>query len=231
MDGDPHPEPRILVFDVETDCVAPPGSGRAHVTVAVARWMRDEGGEKGCTCIVPSAGEDASLREELAPLLDAADVVVAYNGRAFDMEVLRASHFRDEPERVAAWCAKLVDPFEVMRVASGSWVKLDELLAANGLPCKTGSGLDAVRWWAEGRREEVARYCEADVECLRSLLALRRPLALPIKRWQQHTEQERAALKDCGGGNTAGRQRYTAYLGSLDWNAYLARWWSRRITS
>lgn len=206
-------EPRILVFDVETNAIET-DSNRAsiHVTVAVARWIHNNSDDIGCTCIVPSAQEDDALHSELAPRLDAAEAIVAYNGRGFDLRVLLMAHFANEEgrKRVESWNAKLVDPFEVMRETTRSWVKLDELLEANGLPCKTGSGLDAIKWWEDGEREKVARYCEADVEALRSLLVLQKPLRFPIKVWSNNRKHE------------------VVGWGQLDWHNYLQRWWFRR---
>jgi DEAD/DEAH box helicase domain-containing protein len=202
--------PRILVFDVETNAIE--GDGHVHVTVAVARWM--DSLSEGCTCVVPSAQDDAVLHERFAPLLDAADAIVAFNGRGFDLRVLLRAHFSDHRERVESWARKLIDPFEVMRTTTGSWVKLDEVLEANGLPCKTGSGLDAIRWWAEGERDKVARYCEADVEGLRSLLALEAPLRFPIKSWKRSE-------------NGSKRQVVITGWAHLDWHGYVQRWWKR----
>jgi hypothetical protein len=207
---DEERRPRILVFDVETNAI----EGHVHVTVAVARWMDSPSSSEGCTCIVPTAQEDAELHEQFAPLLDAADAIVAFNGRAFDLRVLLRAHFLDERERVESWARKLIDPFEVMRTTTGSWVKLDEVLEANGLPCKTGSGLDAIRWWAEGERDKVARYCEADVEGLRSLLALEAPLRFPIKSWRRSNDGSK-------------RQAVITGWAHLDWRGYVQRWWTR----
>lgn len=223
VDGGYDQEPRILVFDVETNAIEAQTSIPVHVTVAVARWMRKEDGEEGqegCTCIVPSAQEDDELHARFAPLLDEADAIVAYNGRAFDLRVLLRSHFAGQRERVARWAAKLIDPFEVMRVTTGSWVKLDELLEANGLSCKTGSGLDAIRWWADGERDKVARYCEADVDALRNLLAAaaEKPLRFPVKRWVDDTHAKTKTK----------RVQEVAHWAELDWQGYVGRWWASR---
>jgi hypothetical protein len=204
-------EPRILVFDVETNAIeSNPEGVRVHVTVAVARWVRELG--SGVTCVVPSAQEDGELHARFAPLLDEADAIVAYNGRGFDLRVLRRAHFVGQEERVARWAAKLIDPFEVMRATTGSWVKLDELLEANGLPSKTGSGLDAIKWWADGERDKVARYCEADVDALRNLLELpeETPLRFPVKRWVE-------------------RKQVVTGWAQLDWQGYVRRWWAARM--
>ncbi len=198
--------PRVLIFDVETNEKSDQKDIPVHVTVAVARWLDDRDGP-GCTCLVLS--DDADLKNRFAPLLDCADAIVAYNGMRFDLQVLSNAHFRDEPDRVASWRLKLIDPFEVMRVTTNSWVKLDELLESNGIAKKTGSGLDAIRWWKEGQYDRVARYCEDDVEALKQLLRLDRPLRFPVKT----------------------RKNQKVVISSwafLDWHGYGKRWWSRQ---
>lgn len=111
--------------------------------------------------------EERAQLDAFGARLDAAQVVVAYNGRGFDLRVLR-NYF--DSTRVDAWAAKLLDPFEVIRNATGAWVKLDHLLAVNGLARKTADGVAAVDWWAQGRHDEVLRYCRSDVELLVALL-------------------------------------------------------------
>jgi DEAD/DEAH box helicase domain-containing protein len=91
--------------------------------------------------------------------------IVTFNGDRFDLEVLSA-YGAVEPLRV-----KSFDVLASLRRELGFRVKLDSL-ARETLGCaKCGSGLDAVRWWREGKKDKVAEYCRQDVQILRDIVA------------------------------------------------------------
>ena len=106
-----------------------------------------------------------------APRGQAARAIVAYNGHAFDMRVLR-QYYDGNDARWDAHVGKMHDPFAGVTRAAGRRVKLDTLLELNGLERKAGAGQDAPRWWAEGRLQQLEQYCARDVRAL-SELALR----------------------------------------------------------
>ena len=218
--------PRVVAFDTETDRLL--NASRSNfkdlrVTVAVA--VDAEGAYH------TFFGEKERGLDGLGRLFDDADAIVAYNGRGFDLRVLR-NHCADVD--VDRWAAKLVDPFEAMRSATGSWVKLDELLEANGLPRKSGDGVSAVEWWAAGERARVAEYCKDDVEGLAALLALGR-FAFPIKGWAAAANPSPAntgaaaaaeavaaetSLSPDSNGRTK-KARVVLGWAELDWDAYV----------
>ena len=47
----------------------------------------------------------------------------------------------------------------------GHRLGLDAVATATLKVGKTGDGLDAIRWWREGRLLEIAEYCCFDVKC------------------------------------------------------------------
>ena len=206
----------VAVFDVETDRLLANknGHGDLRITVACGANMVLDGKmwERGAVRTFYGSQEDATELEgetldDLAIVLDSADVTVAYNGRLFDLKVLR-NHL--ESERVDRWEAKLVDPFEAMKEYTGSWVKLDELLEANGLPRKSADGVSAVEWWAEGRKKEVAEYCKHDVLGLTSLLEMGK-FEFPVKKWRANR----------GAPLTVKMKHEIVSWSELNWNAYL----------
>jgi len=57
---------------------------------------------------------------------------------------------------------RCIDTSRLMTKASGKRVQLDNLAKCNLGEQKSGDGLTAVRWWGEGKYEEVAKYCLLD---------------------------------------------------------------------
>ncbi len=110
-------------------------------------------------------------------LFDEADAIVAYNGFGFDLRVLSKYYglSKDARHRRLQHRLKLLDP--MVRIAHALDVRfpgLDDLLKHNGLGGKTSNGLEAIKMWEEGRREELEEYCAADVEGLAELVFLPR---------------------------------------------------------
>lgn len=174
---------RVLVFDLETDrLLCKTRDDHRELRITVGQFCEiHETGARWTEVVSPSdfGGPDVSR------MFDEADRIVAYNGRGFDLEVMRG-YFSDA--KVDGWCRKLRDPFEAIRDATGSWVKLEELLTANALPFeKSGDGVSAVEWWASGERRRVADYCRGDVEALVALISLER-IAFPIKAWRKSAQ-------------------------------------------
>lgn len=100
--------------------------------------------------------------------LRAFDRIVTFNGLRFDLEVLAA--YGD----VRELHGKSLDLLQDLKRRLGFRVKLESLAQATLGKGKTGSGLDAVRWWRSGDpalRERVVEYCRKDVEVLREIVA------------------------------------------------------------
>ena len=104
--------------------------------------------------------EAAALIAELA----ASSRVITFNGDRFDFEVLSA-YGSTEPLR-----KKSFDVLTDLHGKLGYRVKLDDLARATLGTKKSGSGLDAVKWWREGKVDEVRKYCEMDVAILRDIV-------------------------------------------------------------
>lgn len=96
---------------------------------------------------------------ELIELLGRADLVVGYNSRRFDYEVLMGYTILDLPHHLPT-----LDLLEVVERAAGHRLSLDSVAQATLGIGKTGDGLDAIRWWREGKILEIAEYCCFDVK-------------------------------------------------------------------
>jgi DEAD/DEAH box helicase domain-containing protein len=96
---------------------------------------------------------------DLVDLLTRADLVVGYNNRRFDYEVLMGYTILDLPHQLPT-----LDLLEVVEKAAGHRLSLDTVAQATLGIGKTGDGLDAIRWWREGKIMEIAEYCCFDVK-------------------------------------------------------------------
>ena len=96
---------------------------------------------------------------ELIAALSKADLVVGYNVRRFDYEVLMGYTILDLPHHLPT-----LDLLEVVEKAAGHRLSLDTVAQATLGVGKTGDGLDAIRWWREGKMMEIAEYCCFDVK-------------------------------------------------------------------
>lgn len=100
---------------------------------------------------------------DLIAELKAADQVVGFNVLSFDYQVLRA--YTEEPlHRLPT-----VDMLDHIYRRLGFRVSLDNLATATLGIQKSADGLQAVRWYQEGRIQEVIEYCQQDVEVTRRL--------------------------------------------------------------
>lgn len=133
--------------------------------------------------VAEDAGEDEKEATLVKAFFNAIEKgmprLVSWNGRGFDMPVL---HWRAMKHGIAApayWRTdgdfrwnnytsryhdRHVDLMDDLALhQSRAWARLDDVARLCGLPGKMGIGGDKV-WpaWREGRREEIARYCETD---------------------------------------------------------------------
>ena len=143
----------MLVFDLETQHTFDEVGGRAHtrrlrMSVGVT-YDPDRDLYRAYT-------EDQV--EELIAALRATDRVVGYNLYSFDYEVLHAY----TPQRLDS--LPTVDMLVHLERALGWRPKLDDVAAATLGERKSGNGLDAVRWFRQGRLDLVTEYCKKDVE-------------------------------------------------------------------
>ena len=94
--------------------------------------------------------------------------IISFNGDRFDFEVLRGYHPVDN------LYPKSFDLLTDLQRRLGFRIKLDDLARETLGHRKTSNGLEIVRWWRDGRKEEVCKYCENDVQLLIDLMAFAR---------------------------------------------------------
>ena len=100
---------------------------------------------------------------DLIAELKAADLVVGFNVLSFDYEVLRA--YTDDPLDDI----ETADMLDHIHKRLGFRVSLDNLASTTLGTSKSADGLQAVRWYKQGRMQEILEYCQQDVEVTRKL--------------------------------------------------------------
>jgi DEAD/DEAH box helicase domain-containing protein len=92
------------------------------------------------------------------PLLEQADALVGYNSNHFDIPLLNKYYPGDLTQ------IKSIDILESIRQSIGRRLRLDSIAEATIGTKKSANGLQAVRWWKEGKIDEIKKYCEQDVK-------------------------------------------------------------------
>ena len=101
--------------------------------------------------------------DDLLQVLGQASLVVGFNCNRFDYEVLRGYTKFDFST------LPTLDMLEHVKARIGCRLSLDTLGSATLGACKTADGLQALKWWKQGKTEEITRYCKADVALTRDL--------------------------------------------------------------
>lgn len=104
----------------------------------------------------------------LLKLFDEAELIVGFNCLGFDFPLIRRFYRPSETvlypnQRYVDHRSKTLDIMFRVKEATGNYFKLDELLKKNGLETKSSNGMEAIKMWADGRRDELKSYCEKDV--------------------------------------------------------------------
>ncbi|MBI2444468.1 MAG: ribonuclease H-like domain-containing protein [Candidatus Magasanikbacteria bacterium] len=100
----------------------------------------------------------------LWPVLEHADLLIGYNSEHFDLPVLN-NYYLGDLSRLPH-----LDLMLKIKAALGFRLKLDDVAQATLKDIKkSATGLEAMRWWKEGKTEEVKRYCEQDVRVTKEL--------------------------------------------------------------
>ncbi len=156
---DPAPERRILFFDLETKKSAEEVGGwnAIHLMeLAVA--------------VIYDSREKRYIRyweDDVNELIDkilSADLVVGFNHIRFDYTVL--SGYSDTNLKRKA---KSFDILSDIHSRLNFRLSLGHLAQATLDKPKSADGLQSLKWWKEGKYEQVADYCQVDVEITKEL--------------------------------------------------------------
>lgn len=148
---------RAITFDIETEWAAG-ALGRldaSSMTLTVVGVHDSETGEY-----------TSYLKDELNalwPVLERADVLIGYNSDSFDIPILNR-YYPGDLSRIRS-----VDLMVEVQKALGRRLRLESLAQATLGRGKSGDGLKAVDWWAQGLYDKVREYCIEDVRLTREL--------------------------------------------------------------
>jgi DEAD/DEAH box helicase domain-containing protein len=101
---------------------------------------------------------EADIAPKLAPRLQEAELIIGFNIRRFDMPVLQPYL----PYSVTT--LPVLDIMEEVVKNLGHRLSLDSIAQATLGKGKSGSGLDALKWFKEGRFDLITKYCLDDVK-------------------------------------------------------------------
>jgi hypothetical protein len=145
----------VLYFDLETQKTANDAGG----------WGRKCDMKMSIGVTYSTARDEYHIYDEasvgaLIAQLQRADLVVGFNVINFDYEVLMGYTALD-----LAYTVPTLDLLVELDKKLGHRLPLESVATATLGVGKTAEGLDAIRWWREGRVLDVAEYCCFDVKC------------------------------------------------------------------
>ncbi|WP_028325976.1 DEAD/DEAH box helicase [Desulfatirhabdium butyrativorans] len=146
------------VLDIETQMSAEEAGG----------WNRADRMKVSCAVLYDSQTDryDAYLEDRIDELLERLktfDLMVGFNIKRFDYQVLRGYGKFDFQQ------IPTLDILESVHGFLGYRLSLDHLAHITLGKAKSGDGLQALRWWKEGRIAEIIEYCRMDVAITRDL--------------------------------------------------------------
>ena len=149
----------IVYFDLETQRLASDVGGWGH---------KDKMGLSIGVTYSTAAGAykiyDEAAAPALADELRAADLVIGFNHVGFDLAVLQPYTMWDLPSQTVN-----LDLLVDLENRLGHRLKLESIATASLGVGKTADGLEAIKWWREGRIMEIAKYCAYDVKVTKAV--------------------------------------------------------------
>lgn len=148
----------IVVYDIETKRSFDDVGGREHFTklgISVLGAFDYGTGEF-------AVYEEGEL-DRFARRLERRPLLVGFNNRRFDTPILQ-TYVAFDLQKLAQ-----LDLMEELTRVLGHRVSLESVAQATLGEGKSGSGLDALRYFREGKIEELKRYCLDDVRITRDL--------------------------------------------------------------
>lgn len=100
---------------------------------------------------------------KLWPIMENADMLITFNGDHFDIPLLNKYYSGDLLK------IKSLDLLKEVQKSAGRRMKLDQIAEGTLKINKSGHGLDAIKWWKEGKIDELKKYCLDDVRITKDI--------------------------------------------------------------
>ena len=94
---------------------------------------------------------------ELWRILEHTDLIIGYNSDHFDIPLLN-KYYPGDLTSIPS-----LDLLVHIKNSLGRRIRLDSVAEGTLDKHKIGHGLEAIKWWKEGKIEEIRKYCEEDV--------------------------------------------------------------------
>lgn len=148
---------RYVIFDLETQNIFQDvgSNDPAALDISVGTFYDSE------TDVYTTVSIDEI--QSVWPILEKADALVGYNSNHFDIPLLNKYYPGDLTH------IKSIDLLEEIRKSLGRRLRLDSVAEATVGAKKSAHGLQAVRWWREGKIDEIKKYCEQDVKVTKKI--------------------------------------------------------------
>jgi DEAD/DEAH box helicase domain-containing protein len=148
---------RYVVFDLETQNIFQDAGSNNPADLDISVGSAYDSETDTYTTV------DVSQIEKLWPIIERAEVLVGYNSNHFDIPLLNKYYPGDLTH------IKSIDLLEDIRESLGRRIRLDSVAEATIGAKKSANGLQAIKWWQEGKIEEIKKYCEQDVKCTKEI--------------------------------------------------------------
>ena len=154
----------ILVFDIETQKSFQEVGGKSRANFLEKLKVSVVGTYDYLTDKYYAYEESEMM--VLEQRLRSLSLIVGFNSRRFDLPVLK-KHFKFNVMSLES-----LDILEEIEERLGHRISLNELAYANLRTQKTAHGLEAIKFYKEGRLEELKKYCLNDVKITKDLYDL-----------------------------------------------------------
>ncbi len=101
--------------------------------------------------------------KDLWPILERADMIIGFYSENFDLPLLN-KYYPGDLSKI-----KHLDILKEIRKQYGRGMSLNKLAVGTLNTGKSGDGLEAVKWWKEGKIDQIRKYCLDDVKITKEI--------------------------------------------------------------
>ena len=143
---------REIVFDIETIGDIRKQSEMKVTVVSIYEYEHDR-----------YTSFDENELGQLWPILEKTERLIGYNSESFDVPILNRYYAGD------LTVFPHLDLLKVIKEMSGKRYKLNDIAKATLQIEKSADGLEAMKWYEEGKIDKIKEYCEQDVKVTKEI--------------------------------------------------------------